>query len=370
MGLAQKDPKNFKPRALIIPSIILFTAAAAAFCYWYFSAITPNLPQPPLKDLATSHGIKLGSHALSNRLKDRPYTDITASQYSFITIDGEAQWISLRPSPARYNYTGVDKLMAFAQKNHMPIQIHHLVWGEEKFLPAWLKNGRYSQGQLLNILHDGITNVVGRYKGKVAEWTVVNEAFTRSRHIYGLHDWWGEHTGGSTSYIDDSFIWAHQADPNAKLLLNDFDDETENSVSNAAYAYIKAAKARGVPIDGIGMQMHINAANPPSKAAVIKNMQRFGALGVPTYVTEFDVNVNLVKGSNTYKNQLESQITYTIVRACVESKSCVSFDEFGISDRESLIKWLGHIDSHSFLFDSRYRPKPSFYAFREAWLQP
>jgi len=99
-------------------------------------------------------------------------------------------------------------------------------------------------------------------------------------------------------------------------------------------------------------------------------MQRFNAIGVPVYITEFDVNLNFVKGTSTYKSNLESQITYSVVRACIESKACASFDEFGITDKDYLLKRIGNTNSHSFLFDSRYRPKPSFYAFSKAWLEP
>jgi endo-1,4-beta-xylanase len=366
----RKTEQKIKSSILTIFAAVVSVTLLTVFLYWYFSVITPELPRPPLKTLAANHNIALGAHAALNRLENKPYREILTSQFNFITIDGESDWSKVHPSPSQYNYTQLDKLVSFAEANNMPIQYHHLVWGEEVFFPAWLKNGHYSSGQLLSIMHDYISNVVGHYKNKVVVWTVVNEAFSRAQHINGLSDWWADNIKGGTTYIDDSFIWAHQADPNTTLILNDFENETENNVSNAMYSYIKAAKARGIPIDGIGMQMHINAADPPSVEAMIKNMQRFDAIGVPTYITEFDVNLNYVKGSNAYKSQLESQITYNVVRACIESKACVSFDSFGITDKESLLKRLGNTDSHSFLFDSRYRPKPSFYAFRQAWIEP
>ena len=366
MAQKQKNKQKIK-----LPILTIFaTIVSVTFLYWYFSVKIPDLPQPPLKTLAANHGIALGVHAVLNRLEDKPYREILTSQSSFITIDGESDWSKVYPSPSQYNYKQVDKLVSFAESNNMPIQYHHLLWGEQSFLPSWLKNGHYSSEQLLGIIHSYISNVVGHYKNKVAVWSVVNEAFSRAQHINSLSDWWANNIKDGTTYIDDSFIWAHQADPNATLILNDFENNTENSVSNATYSYIKAAKARDIPIDGIGMQMHINAADPPSMEAMIKNIQRFDAIGVPTYITEFDVNLNYIKGSNAYKSQLESQITYNVVKACIESKACVSFDLFGITDKESLLKWLGDTGSHSFLFDSRYRPKPSFYAFRQAWIEP
>lgn len=337
-----------------------------------FSPHSPRLPNPPLKDLAANHQVQLGNYASLKRLSDKPYADILTSQYEFLTIDGEPNWMfndgTLRPSPTKYDYTNIDQVFNFARAHNMPVQIHHLVWGEDKWLPNWLKEGNYNKEQLLNILHDHISNVAGHYSGQVREWTVVNEAFTRGAQVNGLHDWWLDHTG-DRSYIDNSFIWAHQADPNAKLILNDFSNEGINNISNDMYNYVKDAKSRGVPIDGIGMQMHIDAGHSPNKDDVIKNMQRFDAIGVKTYITEFDVNLNQVKDDAKYRNDLQSSIYYQMARACIESKSCPSFAELGITDKETWYNELGWTKSQPLLFDDKYHVKPAFYAFRQAWQQ-
>ncbi len=365
MAKKRKHKKRFRKDVLAL-AIGLLVIAITSLVVWYSFPSSPNLPIPSLKDLANKNHISIGVHTSLDRLSDTPYKNIVTSQFSFITIDGEANWNFIHPTLSKYNYSKVDKLMTFANMHNMPVQIHHLIWGEQLFLPTWLKTGGYTSMQLLNIIHSYITNVVGHLKGRVAVWSVVNEVFSRNQHLYGLQDWWANNIKDGTAYVDDSYIWAHQVDPNAKLILNDFDNETENSVSNAEYNYIKAAQLRGVPIDGIGMQMHIDAANPPSTQDVIKNIKRFAAIGIPTYVTEFDVNLNSVKGSSQYKNQLEANITYDMVRACVESKACVSFDEFGVSDKDNTLKSIAHTNSHSYLFTSRYVPKLSFYSFRNA----
>ncbi|MEI8187986.1 MAG: endo-1,4-beta-xylanase [Candidatus Saccharibacteria bacterium] len=361
----KKNKLSKKLLVILIPILVTFILIG----YWFLDPRAPLLPTPPIKDLSSIHGIETGVHVVASRLNESPYTDIVKSQFSFLTIDGEAHWKTLRPSVDKYNYAKADQMINFAEQNNMSVQVHHLMWGDVKFLPDWLKNGNYSQEQLLNMAHEHISNVMNHFKGKVDVWTVVNEAFTRNQHVYGLKDWWAENTGGGTRYIDDSFIWAHQTDPSAKLIINDFNNETENSVSNAEFSYLVSAKSRDIPIDGIGMQMHINATNPPSKNDVIKNIKRFAAIGLPTYITEFDVNLNSVKGSDEYKNKLEIKITYDMVRACIESESCKSFDEFGVTEKGSLFKKLTSSDSHSFLFNSRYNPKDSFYAFRDAWLK-
>lgn len=370
MGKKTKNKHKYPGHIKLTIFCLIVLLGVGIFLYWYLSFQTPNLPTPPLKTLATSHDIDLGVHVSLDRLSDKPYTNIVTSQFSFMTIDGEANWNFVHPTPTTYNYSKVDKLVAFAKANNMPVQVHHLIWGEKEFLPSWLLKGNYSPDQLLSIMHNYITNVVGHLKGQVAVWSVANEVFSRAQHDYNLTDWWADNTGGGTTYVNDAFIWAHQTDPNAKLILNDFNNETENSISNAEFNYIKTAKSEGVPIDGIGMQMHIDATDPPTISAMVENMQRFASIGIPTYITEFDVNLNTVKGSDSYKAQLAAKIYYDVVTTCIQSKSCISIDEFGVSDKESLLKTISGANSHTYLFSSRYVATPSYYSFRRALLQP
>lgn len=330
---------------------------------------TPQLPTPPLKELADKHNLEMGNHAILNRLGEKPYANILTSQFDFALADNTPNWYftdgGLRPSATTYNFKQFDQVMNFAEKNHMAVQAHHYLWGEEKWLPGWLKNGHYTSGQLMQIIHDHIQTVGSRYKGRIREWTVVNEAFSRGQHMYGLKDWWADATGGQ-QYMDQAFIWARQADPSSKLILNDFQNEARNDVSDAMYNYVKDAKARGVPIDGIGMQMHLDGTHPPTKDEVVSNMWRFGQLGVEVYVTELDVNMNDVKASDAEKDQTEANIYYEMARACIESKVCHSFAILGITDRETWYNHLGIPDARPLLFDRDYKPKPAYYSVRNA----
>jgi endo-1,4-beta-xylanase len=245
------------------------------------------------------------------------------------------------------------------------MQAHHYLWGEEKWLPKWLKEGKYTKEQLFEVMHDHISQVGGRYKGKIQEWTVVNEAFTREQHVYGLNDWWADATGGH-EYIDQAFIWARQADPNSKLILNDFNNEGINEISNKMYEYIKGAKARGIPIDAIGMQMHIEGTHPPTKDEVISNMKRFKDLGVAVYVTEFDVNMDNVKADGPEKDIIEGDIYYEMLRACIESEACNSFSILGITDKETWYNYMGLKDPRPLPFNAQYEPKPAYWGIRRA----
>jgi endo-1,4-beta-xylanase len=271
----------------------------------------------------------------------------------------------MRPSQFEYNYKQLDAIVDYAQANNMQIQSHHYVWGEEKWLPSWLKEGKFTPEEIKTIIKEHILNVGTHYKGKIKEWTVVNEVFTRNMHLYGLRDWWTDAIG-DISFVDDSFRWARQADPDAVLILNDFGNESINDVSNVIYDYIKGAKERGVPIDGIGMQMHIDGTHPPLKDEVISNMKRFAKLGVKIYVTEFDVNMNDVKASSKQKNEIEGQIYYDMMRACIESKVCHSFAFLGITDAETWYNYMNIPDARPLMFDKDYNAKPAYFGIKRA----
>ncbi|HET9098703.1 MAG TPA: endo-1,4-beta-xylanase [Candidatus Saccharimonadales bacterium] len=361
----------------VIGLSLLISVAMIILVFWLFireGDEIHTLPSPPLKTLAARHSIELGNFAISTYLNNPRYSNILTSQFNLALIDNTPNWYftdgGLRPGPNTYNFKTMDQIVSFAESHHMRIQAHHLVWGEEKWLPDWLKNGHYTPAQLLSIMHSDISTVVGNYKGRIQEWSVVNEAFTRQQHIYGLHDWWADNIG-SPNYIDDAFIWAHQADPAAVLILNDFDNEHFNPVSDAMYNYIKAAKARGVPIDGIGMQMHIDGTHPPDVNEVIQNMQRFGELGVQVYITEFDVNMSAVPAPDNVRDNIEAGIYYNMMRACIEAGDCHSFSELGITDRETWYNYMGPTtaDARPLMFDYNFRPKPAYYAFRNALIQ-
>lgn len=357
---------------LVIPTG--FASFAVFFCMGLAALNTAPPPRPlapPLKELAARHGIELGNFAIISHMNDQPYRDILTSQFDFVLADNTPNWYftdgGLRPSETTYNFKQMDEVVAYAQEHNMPVEAHHLLWGEDKWLPDWLKNGDYSESQLESITNDHIAPVAGRYKGNIKQWSVVNEAFTRGQNVNGLRDWWADHTGG-TQYIDRAFLAARQADPQAKLILNDFNNEQYSPVSDAMYAYIKDAKARGIPIDGIGMQMHIDGTHAPDKVEVIANMQRFAALGVGVYVTEFDVNMSAVPANNATKDNIAGNIYYNMMRACIESKVCHSFALLGITDKETWYNYMGPstTGARPLTFDEAYRPKQAYYSFRAA----
>ncbi|MDO8471877.1 MAG: endo-1,4-beta-xylanase [bacterium] len=335
----------------------------------YTTKAPPPLPNPPLKDLASSREVQIGSFASLKYLRERAYAEILASQFNYAIIDGEPNWRfenhTLRPSKSTFDFADLDRVFDFAEQNGMPVRVQHLLWGDDKWLPDWLTKGNFSDKELLAIIHNHIQTVGNRYKGRVREYTVVNEAFSRELETGGNKDWWGQQLG--RQYIDQAFLWAHETDPNAILILNDFGNETEGEISNLMYDYIKGAKSRGIPIDAIGMQMHISGTNVPAKEKVVANMRRLSNLGITVYVTEFDVNMHDTSRNKKVKYADQAKIYSEMLGACLEvgPDICPNFGYLGLIDRQSWYNDIGLNDANPLMFFDDYTPKPAFYAVRQ-----
>jgi endo-1,4-beta-xylanase len=336
----------------------------------YVSQPLPELPVPPLRELAEDRGIQVGAFASLKYLRERPYSEIIASEFEYAIVDGEPNWtfedFTLRPTKDTFDFADMDQVFDFADENNLPVRVQHLLWGDEKWLPNWLKEGNFTPEELTGIIDNHIATVGAKYKGRVREYSVVNEAFSRKLVTGGNRDWWGERLG--ESYIDNAFVQARQADPNAVLILNDFGNETIGDISNLMYDYIKAAKARGVPIDALGMQMHIDATNAPPREKVVENMRRFADLGVKIYITELDVNMHGTTDDRETEDERQAQIYSDMVGACVDAGPdvCKNIGFLGLTDRQSWYNGLGIEDANPLMFNDDYSPKPAFFSVREA----
>lgn len=320
-----------------------------------------------LRDLADQRGLEFGSLGSPYRFGDAKYAELLASNYNLILSEDFHWGFGLRPDAQHYNFSAGEQIVAFARRYNMRVQAHHLVWGFQYALPKWLLNGNYTREQLLQLIHDHITTVVGHFRGRVHEWTVVNEPLTNDQ-------FWGPRIG--QEYIEMAFRWAREADPNATLILNQDGDEDRRNpftqrISDGLYNLARDLKQKGVPIDGIGMQMHLSINDPPKKQDVIENMRRFGQLGIKVYVTELDVNLYGASGTTEEKYARQAQVYRDMFEACLESGVCQSFIMFGFRDADSWLvdpnvqRDLGLHGEAPLIFDNNYNPKPAYFAIRD-----
>jgi endo-1,4-beta-xylanase len=316
-----------------------------------------------LRQEADRIGILVGTAVNPVYLDQPAYASTLAREYNMLEPEDAMKWTALRPDENTFNFDAADRLVDFAQAHAMKVRGHNLLWATHN--PKWLVEGHYSPEQLNNLMKQHIHQVVSRYRGKVFAWDVVNEAFDQHGQLRDSI-WYNQPGIGlaakGTAYIEQAFRWAHEADPQALLFYNEAEGEAINPKSDAIYAMAKDFKKRGVPLDGIGLQMHILslAADPASIAA---NIKRLTKLGVQVQITEMDVALPVDSHGAVLDPadlQKQAEIYRQIADLCLHNRGCTAFQTWGFTDKYSWIPRFTHWTKGAALpLDAQYQPKPA-----------
>src|SRR5690242_9629932 len=222
-----------------------------------------------------------------------PHAQLLVKHFNSIVAENAMKMAYLQPTEGAFDFRVPDALVDFAKAHHMLMRGTTLVWYRQN--PSWLfkdaegndlRLSPESKALLLRRLKTYIRTVVSRYKDDVYAWDVVNEAIDPTQPDGFRRSPWFEITG--TDYIDTSFRTAREAAPHAKLFINDY-NTTDPTKRMFLYNLVKGLRARGVPIDGIGHQMHIDIRRP-SAEAIAETIRMFSTLGVDSQITELDVS--------------------------------------------------------------------------------
>jgi len=237
------------------------------------SPTTPTTPSDSLMRAGSAFGKLAGTAIQSSLLGDTRYTAILNRDFNYLTAEYEMKWSPIENTHGANNFSGADAIVAYAETHGMKVKGHALIWhGAE---PAWVNTLSASD---LRVAFEGhIRSVAEHFRGRVIAWDVVNEAVADNGS--GLRDTVLRQKLGD-GYIADAFRLAREADPGALLFYNDYGGEGAGAKSDRIYALVKSLKEQGVPIDGVGLQMHISANSRPSDANIAANMRRLAALGL------------------------------------------------------------------------------------------
>jgi Beta-1,4-xylanase len=247
------------------------------------------LAQPALKDAYKPYfhiGAALNPAQFTET--DARGAALVKTQFDSISPENVLKWERVHPKPDAYAFEASDQYVAFGEKNHMFIVGHCLVWHSQ--VPAWVfqddKGAPLDRDGLLKRMRDHISTVVGRYKGRIDGWDVVNEALNEDGTL--RQSPWMKIIG--EDYIAKAFQFAHEADPQAELYYNDYSLEGNEAKRKGAVELIKKLKAQGVAITAAGLQGHISLTSP-SLEQMDQAMAAFKELGVKVAITELDVDV-------------------------------------------------------------------------------
>jgi len=315
--------------------------------------------------------------------KDALGDKIITTQFNSISPENVMKWEVIHPRPDVYDFTLADKYVEFGLKNHMFIVGHNLCWHSQT--PAWVfndeKGNPLTRDALLQRLHDHIQTVVGRYKGKINSWDVVNEALNEDGTL--RQSKWEKIVGDD--YIVKAFQFAHEADPNVQLNYNDYNLETP-AKRKGAIALVKTLQAAGVPIAVVGNQAHLHL-DSPSAADEEATVTDLAAAGVKVAITELDIDVLpsawghtadvgvSIQGNaklNPYPKGLPDDVQQALAKRYADlfavywkHRDVISrVTLWGVMDSQS---WLNDWPvrgraSYPLLFDREGQPKPAFNA--------
>jgi endo-1,4-beta-xylanase len=336
-------------------------------------------PRDSLRALAAPIGLRIGTAVSPFVLDTDAYRQIAGDQFSTVTPENEMKWQVVEPTQGTYDWSGADRLVAFAQQHGQLVRGHTLVWHNQ--LPDWLTtgvaNGTISDDQLRNLLHKHITDEVTHFKGKIWQWDVANEFFTDSNPS-GLNpnDFWVSHLGkNGEDIIGEAFRWAHQADPHALLFYNDYNiagEDISNAKSDAVYAWVKGELAKGVPINGIGDQGHLDTQYP-FPTGMTGDLQRYASLGLKSAITEADVRTfvnNATDQVPTDNLELFAQ-PYEfdqMMKACLAVRQCISFTVWEFGDAVSWVPGFFKTpiqEGYATIYDNNLNPKPAYTALQQ-----
>lgn len=300
--------------------------------------------------------------ALGPAATDMQYTQVAfGGMFGSLTTENALKWQFVHPTPTSYSFQESDALVDLAKRHRMLVHGHALVFGEAN--PKWVQE--LPKPALKQAMTGHIKTVVGRYKGRIASWDVVNEPLADyeyfdadARRTLRGHIWF---TAMGEAYIADAFRAAHAADPKAQLFINDYGLEEDGERWDAMLALVKTLKSAGVPVHGVGFQAHVyEPADRIDGATLRKHMRQLAQLGLKARVSEIDVYAN--GGSGTQAAQYAE-----VLAACLQEPNCTSYTTWGISDRYNLYKDdAGAITKgRDFLWDEHMMPTPAVHKLQE-----
>ncbi len=306
--------------------------------------------------------------AVSPRSLEGEQAELIKKNFNSLTAENVMKPALIHPEENRYFWDDADKIMDFAEANGLKVRGHTLCWhsqtGDWMFVDD--EGNPASKELALQRLEDHIKTVVSRYKGKIYAWDVLNEVITDSDTATSPYRMtpWLELIG--EEYIAKIFQWAHEADPDAILVYNDYNTENPGK-RDRIYTMVKGLLDAGVPVHAIGMQRHDEIGNP-TEEMLRATIDKFASLGLELQVTELDVSIYADRndtidiGFTPEREQKQIDLykmEFDVFREYKDEITGVTF--WNVSDRGSWRDRRGPGKAYPLLFDENLQPKKVFW---------
>ena len=327
---------------------------------------------PPLKELGRQKGILVGA-AILNRMFGEPVAcQQILRDCSILTSVGEMKWDSLRPSEDGFHFAGADAFVQFAEQNRIAVHGHTLLWYQA--LPQWFSavvNERNASDHMTR----HIQTVVQRYRSRIQYWDVVNEVINpKSGRADMFRDSpWLRYLG--PDYIEQAFHIARAADPEATLVWNEDDLESDTEYSRtkrrAVLNLLRSLRKKQVPVEGFGLQAHLKPAFNKNNRDYLDFLRALKDTGVKLLISELDVIDTAMPAEG--RDEAVASLYYDFVSATCRIFKPASLQVWELSDSRN---WLDTfmpswsrpdgLPHRPAVLDDNYLPKPAFRKLQQA----
>lgn len=320
---------------------------------------------------------------LKNNADEGRFVAAATANFNLVEPENDFKPPAIWSGPREYNFRDGDFMLGepgkdgWVQKNRFKFRGHVLVYARDDgyTVPNWLRKqeANLSKEEATALLHDYILAVAGRYKGKIAMWDVVNEAIDdqpNSNPFNLRNSFWFRKLG--PEFLVMAFKWARQADPKAQLYYNEYGLEAGGPKGKHTLELAKWLKEKGAPIDGIGMQYHIDAKTSITPGdGHYQYAEEIGKLGLRYMVTELDVAIPVKKmefgepkrgqvPENPADLEAQAKVYEAVTKMALSHRHCAGINVWGVCDRYSWIPMISRgRNGAALLLDGDYKPKPA-----------
>lgn len=319
----------------------------------------PEPPLPPALSSLREAAFPFGAAVNVTLMRSNAdYQGVVTREYRSVTAENAMKFRSLHPDATTYTWSDADYLVQYARQNNSRAHGHTLIWHNS--LPTWVTSFQGDSTAWENLMKTHIQTVVGHFRGKVASWDVVNEAIAEDGTM--RPSVWLQHLG--PDYVARAFQYARQADPAAKLFYNDYGHEYGPTKRTAILNLVTSLKARGIPIDGIGLQMHTNINRADANLATAINTA--AQTGLLVHISELDVAVNPTNLATLAWSDALAATQKAKYKLIVQTYNALpAAQRFGIttwnvSDADSWVRGSCSCPDWPLPFDASYQKKPAY----------
>lgn len=352
-----------KRRPLLLPAALIGLVATAGLAVGVrqqacaapqagvLGPTTPGSLRAAAERAEISVGTALSWHALTT---DARYLPALLRDFDAVTLENASKWATVQHAEDEWDWSRADECVSEARAAGLSVRAHPLVWDEH--VPAWAVD--VPPEAFRRASDTFLERAVSRYAGRVETWDVVNELIEDD----GRQSTAPLFSRRGAGQAEAAFHLARAEDPTARLFYNDDAIAWNNERSRGVEAMLRRWKSEGVPVDGVGMEMHLHAGKAPPEQTVRQRIRAFGDLGLQVEITELDVRTAHLRGAERGRRIAQARAFYDAVHACVAEPACGRVGFWGFTDRHS--PWPQ--GEAATLLDEDYTPKLAWRAVKAA----